>query len=145
MLVLVLVLVQVSACVPLLRLLCPRSRVLFYCHFPDQLLVQSKSLLSRAYRLPFNLLEETTTGLAHHVLVNSEFTRATFTSTFSLIRTFLPLRPTVLYPCIQVGPDDQYAVVPPRARTVFLSINRCVRAWRRLCGVLALFYVMRIL
>lgn len=40
---------QVSVVVPFLKLL-TRSKVLFYCHFPDMLLAQRKSLVKRAYR-----------------------------------------------------------------------------------------------
>ena len=53
---------QVSSSVPLLRLLCGSSKVLFYCHFPDQLLVQRGSWLKRLYRIPFDALEEACTG-----------------------------------------------------------------------------------
>ena len=65
---------QVSACVPVLLLL-TRARVLFYCHFPDQLLATERSgALKRFYRAPIDWMEEKTTGMAHRVLVNSRFT-----------------------------------------------------------------------
>lgn len=61
---------QLSTCVPLLRAF-GRTRVVFYCHFPDKLLadgayVEEKGrprwgLLKRAYRLPMDWLEERTT------------------------------------------------------------------------------------
>lgn len=41
---------QVSAPVPILRALCPGSSVLFYCHYPDQLLAAHNSLLKKIYR-----------------------------------------------------------------------------------------------
>ena len=54
---------QVSACIPVLRLLCSKkTRVLFYCHFPDMLLTQRKSWMKRFYRAPLDWLEEYTTG-----------------------------------------------------------------------------------
>ena len=80
---------QVSACIPILRWF-SRIKVLFYCHFPDmvrpkwcgqaalalilllrrfQLLTQRRSLLKRIYRAPLDWLEETTTGMAHMVMV----------------------------------------------------------------------------
>jgi alpha-1,3/alpha-1,6-mannosyltransferase len=37
-------------------------KVLFYCHFPDQLLTKRQGLLKRLYRLPVDFLEEITTG-----------------------------------------------------------------------------------
>ena len=61
---------QLSTCVPLLRSL-GKTRVVFYCHFPDKLLadgayVEGKaqrkgSLLKRLYRFPVDKLEEVTT------------------------------------------------------------------------------------
>lgn len=41
---------QVAAVVPLLRLLLPGVRILFYCHFPDLLLSQRSSLVKSLYR-----------------------------------------------------------------------------------------------
>ena len=78
---------QLSVCVPILRWF-GQTRVVFYCHFPDKLLaggrevevdnvgrsdmnpreakdrVQKKGqgLLKQLYRLPFDKLEEITTG-----------------------------------------------------------------------------------
>ena len=63
---------QISACIPVLRL--RRSKILFYCHFPDMLLTQRTSFLKRMYRAPIDWLEERTTGMAHCILVNSKFT-----------------------------------------------------------------------
>ncbi|GFT29033.1 hypothetical protein NPIL_333431, partial [Nephila pilipes] len=63
---------QVSVCIPFLK--CKRAKVIFYCHFPDQLLTERKHWLKRIYRLPLDWLEEKTTGLADVILVNSNFT-----------------------------------------------------------------------
>ena len=68
---------QISACIPMLRLL-SRAKVLFYCHFPDQLLTKRESTLKYLYRLPIDWLEEVSTGLAHVVVVNSKFTASVF-------------------------------------------------------------------
>ncbi len=61
---------QLSTCVPLLRNFA-RTRVVFYCHFPDKLLAdgeyvegrvgRSGGLLKRIYRFPVDWLEEVTT------------------------------------------------------------------------------------
>jgi alpha-1,3/alpha-1,6-mannosyltransferase len=68
---------QLSAGIPLLRLLRPGVRILFYCHFPDLLLVQQrKSLLKRIWRVPFDWLEGWSMRGADRVVVNSEFTRS---------------------------------------------------------------------
>ena len=61
---------QLSTCVPLLRGLA-RTRVVFYCHFPDKLLADGAyvegqaqrrgGLLKSIYRFPVDKLEEVTT------------------------------------------------------------------------------------
>ena len=61
---------QLSTCVPLLRAL-GRTRVVFYCHFPDKLLADGAyvegqaqrkgGLIKRIYRFPVDKLEEVTT------------------------------------------------------------------------------------
>ncbi|XP_037092561.1 alpha-1,3/1,6-mannosyltransferase ALG2-like [Pollicipes pollicipes] len=92
---------QVSACVPLLRW--AGLRVLFYCHFPDQLLTQRRSPLKRLYRAPLDWLEERSTGAAHRVLVNSRFTGQVFAETFPRLRH---RRPDVLYPSLDLAAFD---------------------------------------
>ena len=65
---------QLSACIPILRWF-TRTRVVFYCHFPDLLLspgrggfasgvggFERKSFLRSIYRLPIDKLEEWSTG-----------------------------------------------------------------------------------
>lgn len=90
---------QVSICVPILRMLRPDARVLFYCHHPDLLLTSRKSILKRLYRLPFDVLEELTTLLSDRIVVNSKYTARVFQETFSLARA-TNVKPDVLYPCI---------------------------------------------
>lgn len=63
---------QISVCIPFLKI--AKSKVIFYCHFPDMLLTQRKSFLKKLYRKPLDWLEEKTTGMADVVLVNSKFT-----------------------------------------------------------------------
>ncbi|KAJ1630994.1 hypothetical protein T492DRAFT_998819 [Pavlovales sp. CCMP2436] len=128
---------QLSAPVPLLRLV--GLRVVFYCHFPDKLLVQQRrpSAWQALYRLPFDALEEATTGCAHAVLVNSAFTRGVYARAFPLLRRARP-PPAVLYPCIDV--ERQQPLPPPAVATArasspagalavvsFLSLNRYER------------------
>lgn len=64
---------QISACIPFLKLFSP-IKVLFYCHFPDQLLTRRDSFLKRLYRAPLDWIEEKSTGMADEILVNSNFT-----------------------------------------------------------------------
>lgn len=65
---------QLSTCVPFLRQL-GKTRVVFYCHFPDKLLangafvegkmvMNNSSLLKRIYRVPMDWLEEITTRMS---------------------------------------------------------------------------------
>jgi alpha-1,3/alpha-1,6-mannosyltransferase len=44
---------QVSACIPFVRMF-SAARVIFYCHFPDQLLTQRKSFAKKMYRWPID-------------------------------------------------------------------------------------------
>ena len=62
---------QLSTCIPFLRTFA-HTRVLFYCHFPDKLLadgayvegrVNRGGILKRIYRVPMDLLEESTTSM----------------------------------------------------------------------------------
>ena len=116
---------QISLCIPILRVLSPRTKILFYCHFPDQLLSKRTNLLKSLYRMPFDMLEQLTTGMADKVVVNSEFTKGVYQKTFSLLRTV----PGVLYPCVPL--EDVSTLPPPTVDTkknvVFLSINRFER------------------
>ncbi|XP_022218170.2 alpha-1,3/1,6-mannosyltransferase ALG2 [Drosophila obscura] len=128
----------ISVCVPVLRLARHRPRVIFYCHFPDQLLSAREGLLKRVYRAPINWLEEQTVGLADKVLVNSKFTLRVFQDTFRRLRTV----PDVLYPSIHTQYFDQMeqklqqrstlldeTVHPrvPRNAFIYLDINRYER------------------
>ncbi|KIP07479.1 glycosyltransferase family 4 protein [Phlebiopsis gigantea 11061_1 CR5-6] len=102
---------QLSTCVPLLQRLAA-TRVVFYCHFPDKLLVdgayvegkirRNGSLLKRLYRFPVDKLEEVTTSQADVILANSEFTARVFKTHFPTIRT----TPTVVYPGINLAAYD---------------------------------------
>ncbi|XP_068675796.1 alpha-1,3/1,6-mannosyltransferase ALG2-like isoform X2 [Montipora foliosa] len=120
---------QVSACIPVLKL--SKSRVVFYCHFPDMLLTQRNGFFKKMYRALLDSLEEITTGMADLILVNSNFTAETFKSTF---KSLCNQRPRVLYPSLNFSTFDIPLVseetddlLPPSAKFVFLSINRYER------------------
>lgn len=101
----VLVVDQVSFVIPILWLVAPSVPVVFYCHFPDQLLVQSKrGVLKRAYRWVFDYAEEVTTSMADCLVVNSNFTADTVRETFTRSSS-KQLR--VLYPCIDLKGVDK--------------------------------------
>lgn len=106
---------QLSASIPLLRWI-GQNRVVFYCHFPDLLLSPSRPAshalndprtakpwslggsIQGLYRKPIDALEETTTGEADKILVNSEFTGEVFERTFQGLRRL----PRVVYPSVDV-------------------------------------------
>lgn len=125
---------QVSVCIPVLRLSRQRKKVLFYCHFPDQLLTQRGSALKKLYRAPIDRLEELTTGMADTVLVNSCFTAGVFRETF---RTLDGVQTDVLYPSLNTHsfdrpPEEQLeqglgGLIPEGVSCLFLSLNRYER------------------
>ncbi|KAI9696342.1 MAG: Alpha-1,3-mannosyltransferase-like protein [Bogoriella megaspora] len=128
---------QLSACIPLLRILTPgESRILFYCHFPDKLLVRFnddakigwKNRVKKAYRVLFDWVEEWSTGVADGVVVNSWFTRGVFGRVFPRLRE--RVRPGVVYPCVdtegKTGEDGEEEEVW-KDKKVVLSVNRFER------------------
>uniref|UniRef100_A0A1B6MAW0 Alpha-1,3/1,6-mannosyltransferase ALG2 n=1 Tax=Graphocephala atropunctata TaxID=36148 RepID=A0A1B6MAW0_9HEMI len=131
----------VSVCIPVFWLC--RSSVIYYCHFPDQLLSKPGSKLKSLYRAPLNWLEEKTTASADVILVNSKFTRSVFKNTFRSIQKI----PEILYPSInteffnrncssslkEVLQDDFES-----NRFIFLSINRYERKKNISLGITAL-------
>ncbi|ODH47527.1 hypothetical protein GX48_06386 [Paracoccidioides brasiliensis] len=111
---------QVPACVPILKtfeLLASstwlgskavtkrRQRILFYCHFPDQLLARRdeggpiQRLVKACYRYPFDWFEGWAISAADKVVANSKFTcgvvRQVFGEELGEVR--------VLYPCVDTG------------------------------------------
>ncbi|KAK2460689.1 hypothetical protein APHAL10511_007159 [Amanita phalloides] len=120
---------QLSTSVPLLRLFA-RTRVVFYCHFPDKLLAspnRPSGFFKRLYRYPMDWLEEATTRQADVILVNSKFTARVFKSYFkSINRT-----PAVVYPGINTAtyqadfdPSHPDISAVLSQRPTLLSLNR---------------------
>ena len=91
-----------------------RTKVLFYCHFPDKLLcTQRRNCLKRIYRFFIDFIEELTMGMAHKILVNSEFTKQTFKNSFKILSDPKRCRlcykkkiPEILYPSIKLSEFD---------------------------------------
>ncbi|EFJ42161.1 hypothetical protein VOLCADRAFT_67522 [Volvox carteri f. nagariensis] len=112
---------QVAVVVPIVKLLMPSTKVLFYCHFPDLLLTKRESFLKKLYRAPLDYLEEATTGAADLILVNSKYTRSVFAQTFRRLAA-RAMQPGVLYPALE--PELAQFI---DGGTTFLSINRFER------------------
>jgi alpha-1,3/alpha-1,6-mannosyltransferase len=120
---------QVSAYLPVLKLLRPATPVLFYCHFPDQLLSSRGSMIKRLYRLPFDAFERWTTAMADDIVVNSGFTKGVVEQTFGSALASKALQ--ILYPCVDVPAERPKTLLetPQSAEKpiIFLSINRYER------------------
>jgi alpha-1,3/alpha-1,6-mannosyltransferase len=114
---------QLSAGIPLLRLLQPRPRVLFYCHFPDKLLAKKGGLVKALYRAPFDWLESWSTGCSDTIVVNSHFTKSIFADAFPTLKH---REPGVVYPCVDINAGQLVQRATPlwKNKKVLLSINR---------------------
>ncbi|KAF9494107.1 glycosyltransferase family 4 protein [Pleurotus eryngii] len=128
---------QLSTCIPFLRT-CGKSRVVFYCHFPDKLLANGefvegkfekmkRGILKRLYRVPMDWVEELTTRQADIILANSKFTSRIFRTYFKSI----PRAPRVVYPGINISAygtsvdlSDPDIVQVLSCRPTLLSLNR---------------------
>lgn len=118
---------QLSTCVPFIKCFTKTGRVLFYCHFPDQLLAKRTSIIKRMYRIPFDFIEQVTMGAADGTVVNSNFTKSVFKKTFSLLSVI----PDVVYPCVDLHTQSideaditLYEKILPSDVQFYLSINR---------------------
>ncbi|PIA89527.1 Alpha-1,3/1,6-mannosyltransferase alg-2 [Cercospora beticola] len=118
---------QLSACIPFFRLLYPKAKILFYGHFPDQLLVKQeagvKQTLKSLYRVPFDAFEGWSTSCADGIVVNSKFTRSVFKSTLPGVKS---RELKVIYPCVDTSTsshDRSNATIWPD-KQLLLSINR---------------------
>ncbi|KAI1780419.1 glycosyltransferase family 4 protein [Hypoxylon cercidicola] len=118
---------QLSAGLPLLRLVYPAGRVLFYCHFPDLLLAQGRQRWwKRAYRLPFDWWEQLSMGFADAVAVNSNFTKGVVGRTWPGLAKQMDLE--VVYPCVDTKPRRRTDSKPLwGGKRFLLSINRFER------------------
>jgi len=116
---------QVSYTIPLLRL--TRAKILFYCHFPDKLLVKPGSWLKSLYRMPLDWIEEKTTACADLILTNSQFTSSIVRKHFPSLQHY---NLQVLYPTTLVAPTEQgngkdtLPVELEGDACFFLSLNR---------------------
>ncbi|KOS47359.1 hypothetical protein ACN38_g1654 [Penicillium nordicum] len=131
---------QLPACVPFLKSFgrprqSRRQRILFYCHFPDQLLArrdEGGSLLrvtKALYRFPFDWFEGWAMSASDRVVANSRFSRGVVRDVFGSDKLG---DVEVVYPCVDMDPAVS---VPEKAeedplwggKKILLSINRFER------------------
>lgn len=131
---------QLPACVPILKTFGqPRKsrtqRILFYCHFPDQLLArrnEGSSLLRLAkllYRYPFDWFEGWAMSASDRVVANSNFSRGVVRSVFGTEKLG---DVEVVYPCVDTNtglaaPETKAAEALWGGKKILLSVNRFER------------------
>jgi alpha-1,3/alpha-1,6-mannosyltransferase len=107
--------------------------------------------LKQLYRGPLNWLEETTTGQADVVFVNSKFTSKIFADTFPRLSA---IKPKVLYPSLNTAFFDQPVTLTladvvglalSDESVLFLSINRYERKKNLGLAVLAFAQLKKVL
>ena len=92
---------QLSAGIPVLRWKWPQVRILFYCHFPDLLLVTGREKWWRKiWRLAFDSLEGWTIRGADRVVVNSGFTKGVVERVWPGLGGQTGVG--IVYPCVEV-------------------------------------------
>lgn len=110
---------QLPACIPILKIIGPWAavssrqlqRILFYCHFPDQLLARRNQggwfarSLKACYRLPFDLFEGWAMSGSDKVVVNSKFTRQVASGVFGNGLGDVK----VVYPCVDTEVKKEVA------------------------------------
>jgi alpha-1,3/alpha-1,6-mannosyltransferase len=115
---------QVSAILPVFWL--SSAKIIFYCHFPDQLLCTERTgAFKRAYRYILDHIEEIGLWKADLIFVNSNFTKGITLKTF---RSLKENKITILYPCINL--DFPTQAPPPKFLNnapYFFSLNRFER------------------
>lgn len=119
---------QLSACLPLLRWMWPKQRLLFYCHFPDQLLARRDAtgvigVITKVYRFVFDRFEIWTMNAADIVVVNSKFTKSVVSDTLGKV---IGDDAKVIYPCVDTSEKSipQEKTKLWEGKKIFLSINR---------------------
>lgn len=121
---------QLSAGIPLLRWRWEEVPILFYCHFPDLLLVQGrKKWWKRIWRIGFDWLEGWSIIGADKVVVNSHFTKGVVEHVWKGLGGDRGIG--VVYPCVDTKIDTKQPDGDPnepwKGKKVLLSINRFER------------------
>ena len=109
-----------SHVIPLLRRH-TRAPIVFYGHYPDVFLTPPRHGWYRAYRLPFDRLEEAGLRAADRLLVNSAYTAAAFRAAFPR----LTATPEILHPSVELT-DRAVDAPPPSACETVAVFSRLV-------------------
>jgi alpha-1,3/alpha-1,6-mannosyltransferase len=118
-----------ASCLPMLKYWFPLAKVLFYCHFPQQLVTPPRFFIYRWYSNAIGLIEAKLYESADVIMVNSHFTATQFRS---VMPTVASEKVRVVYPPCDVDSssihDNGKAVSrkdrPKNERYTFLSMNR---------------------
>jgi len=103
---------------------CLRARVVYYCHFPDQLMTERRTWIHRLYRWPIDRLEARSVARADRVLVNSRFTAAAARRIYT---DGSRVEPEVLYPGIATPPAQRDRTPSGDAEWMLLCVSRFER------------------
>ena len=120
---------QLSAGIPFLRWFWEDQKILFYCHFPDLLLVQGRtSWHKRIWRIGFDWLEGWGIRGADRVVVNSGFTKGVVENIWKGLGGERGIG--IIYPCVNTRGNEQIDEDRKplwKDKKVLLSINRFER------------------
>mmetsp|Transcript_22725 Transcript_22725/g.53882 ORF Transcript_22725/g.53882 Transcript_22725/m.53882 type:complete len:491 (-) Transcript_22725:57-1529(-) len=122
---------------PLLLNWMPTAGVLFYCHFPDKLLLRSKQagIFKKMYRRVLDLVEEYTMSISDTLVVNSRFTLGVVEENFPFLiskrkqeEQYQMLEPVeVLYPALDTSTMTQANNLDKTNLSPIVSLNRFER------------------
>ncbi|KAL8769468.1 MAG: hypothetical protein Q9209_004529 [Squamulea sp. 1 TL-2023] len=128
---------QLAAGTLFLRWRWSEIRILFYCHFPDLLLVQDRSRWWKwIWRLPFDELEGWATKGADKIIVNSDFTKGVVEEIWPALvgKKHRAQSIGVIYPCVNTKETTTGKVEDKKLngdlwndKKMILSINRFER------------------
>ncbi|CAD5228933.1 unnamed protein product [Bursaphelenchus okinawaensis] len=117
-----------ASCVPMIKWRFPLCKVLFYCHFPQQLVTPNRFFLYRWYSNLIGLIEEKMFESADSIMVNSHYTAKNF---MNVMPTVPSNKVQVVYPpcdvdSISCGMTQSISRKDraPNSRYTFLSMNR---------------------
>lgn len=117
-----------ASCVPMIKWRFPQSKVLFYCHFPQQLVTPNRFFLYRWYSNVIGLIEAKLYESADVIMVNSKFTALSFSK---VMPTIASTKIRVVYPpcdvdslSVSAGSPISRKQRPQNERYIFLSMNR---------------------